>query len=240
MKTLTLLALAAVAAGAQAADYRITVTNVGPQPLSPIFYSAGTSAFDLFSVGGTASLGIKGIAEGGDTTAMLAIAAGAGSAIGTYGVLGGAPLAPGLTYTTTFSADAAHPYFSFASMLGKTNDGFIGEGVSSMGLRLDGGDLDLTVLGSRAWDAGTELNTQSVDDLAFLGGAGNPQEASTDAFVRVHGGVIDGLGEFAQMPAWQLSTSLARIQVQAVPEPSSLAALALGGVALLRRRSRRN
>lgn len=240
MKTITLLLFASLALGARAAEYRITVTNVGPQPLSPIFYSAGTSAFDIFNVGGTASLGIKGIAEGGDTTAMLAIAAGAGSAVGTYGVLGASPLAPGPAYTTTFTADAAHPYFSFAAMLGKTNDGFIGEGVSSLGLRLDGGDLDLTVLGSRAWDAGTELNTQSAADLAFLGGSGNPQEDPANALVRVHGGVIDGLGEFAQMPAWQLSTSLARIQVQAVPEPASFAALGVGALALLRRRGRRN
>ena len=240
MKSITLLLFASLALGAQAAEYRITVTNLGGQPLSPIFYSAGTSAFDIFDLGKTASLGIKGIAEGGDTTAMLAIAKGAGSAVGTYGVLGGSPLASGLTYTTTFTADAAHPYFSFASMLGKTNDGFIGEGVSSLGLKLGGGDIDLTVLGSRAWDAGTERNTQSAADLAFLGGAGNPQEDPANAFVRVHAGVVDGLGEFAQMPSWTLGSSIARIQVQAVPEPTSLAAMALGGLALLRRRGRRN
>ena len=33
-----------------------------------------------------------------------------------------------------FSTDAAHPYFSFAAMLGITNDGFIGDSVSSNGL----------------------------------------------------------------------------------------------------------
>lgn len=243
-RNLFLAASAMLAVSAHAADYRITVTDTGPQPLSPLFFTTGTSSFDLFDLGSTASLGIKKIAEGGDTSAAVALAQGAGSAVGTYGVVGDSPLAPGLTRTYSFSTDAAHPYFSFAAMLGKTNDGFIGESASSMGLDLFSGGapqgFSLDVFGTRAWDAGTELNTQDAADLGFLGGAGNPQEAPADAHIRVHGGVVPGVGDsYDQIPAWQLSTQLAHITVQSVPEPGTWAALGLGTLALGRRRARR-
>ena len=114
--------LAALSAAAHADQFRLTLTNTGPQPLSPFFYSASTDQFNVFSTGGFASPGIKNIAEKGDASTMLGIAASA-SAVGTYGLLGASPLVPGASRTLVFEADAAHPYFSFASMLGKTNDG---------------------------------------------------------------------------------------------------------------------
>lgn len=239
-----LLAPFAVATLASAGTYQLTVTNEGPQPLSPIFYAASNSSFDIFQVGGHASTGIKNIAEMGNASALQSIAAAAGSNVGTYGLLGGSPLAPGLSYTTTFTTDAAHPYFQFAMMLGKTNDGFLGESYSSAGLNLNLGgtpsSFDLWETGLRAWDAGTEKNTQNAADLAFLGGTGNPAEDPGNDVVRVNAGVIPGVGDsWSQMPAWTTSTNMARIQVQAVPEPSSVLAIAvgLGGLFLRRRRS---
>ena len=184
---------------AMAADFRVTVTNYGPQPLSPLFYSAGNSNYDIFQVGGTSSLGIKRIAEGGNTGPQLALANAAGSDVAHYGVVGGSPLGPGLTRWQNFSTDASHGYFSFASMLGKTNDGFIGESVSSAGLKLFngwGGSKGFTyeIFGSDAWDAGTELNTQNKADLGFLGGSGNPQEDPSNAFIRTHAGIVRSCG----------------------------------------------
>lgn len=238
----SILLLAAVTAGAQAADFQLTITNHGPQPLSPLFYAASTDQFNIFSVGGFASPGIKNIAERGNATDMLGIAA-AASSVGTYGLLGASPLVPGNTRSVLFSADAAHPYFSFASMLGKTNDGFIGESVDSMGLTLFNGSnaksFTIEVFGSRAWDAGTEKNTQNLIDLNTLGGTMNPPEDPGQDVVRVHPGIIAGLGDsWQQLPNWTTSTHLATIKVQAVPEPTPLAALGIGAVGLLRRRRR--
>ena len=243
-KTTAITLLAALGAAAHADQFRLTLTNTGPQPLSPFFYSASTDGFNVFSTGGFASPGIKNIAERGNASAMLDIAA-SSSAVGTYGLLGATPLLPGGTRTLVFEADAAHPYFSFASMLGRTNDGFIGESVDSLGLRLfdAGGARSFTqdVFGTRAWDAGTERNTQNLVDLNTLGGTENPQEDPGQNVVRVHSGIVAGLGDSWQLlPNWSPTTQLAHIQVQAVPEPASLVALGLGGFGLLRRRRSRN
>ena len=113
-----------------------------------------------------------------------------------------------------------------------------------MGLRLfDAGgarSFSLDVFGTRAWDAGTEKNTQNLIDLNTLGGTENPQEDPGQNVVRVHAGIIAGLGDSWQnLPSWTPSTQLARIQVQAVPEPATFAALGLGAFGMLRRRRSR-
>lgn len=234
--TIAVLTLAtAIAGGANASmqTFRLTLTDTGPQPLSPLFYSAGNNQFNIFSVGAGASNGIKKIAEGGDTSGLLAEAAGAApGSLASYGVLGNAPLAPGHSESILFTADSDHPYLSFAAMLGKTNDGFIGESVNSMSLNLFNGStprsFTYNVTGARAWDAGTELNTQNAADLGFRGGSGNPSEDPSMAFIHVHPGIIAGVGDSWQlMPNWTQGTNLATVSVQSVPEPAPMLILSL-------------
>ena len=121
---------------AHADMFEITWTNHGPQPLSPLFFSASDGSFDIFQIGGSASAGIKDIAETGNPTAMLGIAGAAGSSVQAFDVMGPGPLMPGNSRTMIFETSSTHGFFSFASMLGMTNDGFIGESVSSAGLNL--------------------------------------------------------------------------------------------------------
>lgn len=231
----------ALAQMGQADVFKITVENFGPQPFSPTFFSASDQTFDIFTLGHGASTGIKNIAERGNATVQLGYAAAAGPAVGAYGLVGSSPLAPGLSRTSTFNTDSAHGYFSFANMLGKTNDGFVGESVSSSAYNLYNGsgprDLVIDIFGDRAWDAGTELNTQNAADLGFLGGSGNPADSVN--FVRRHAGVIPGVGDsFSQIPAWTEQTHLGRITVQSVPEPASMAILGMGLLGLARRKKR--
>lgn len=242
MKT-TLFLLAAIGAvsASHAAQFRLTVQNTGPQPLSPTFFSASDATFDTFALGGMASTGIKNIAERGNPTALLGIASSAGTSVAASGALAGGPITPGQSRSTVFSTDPVHGYFSFASMLGQTNDGWIGESVSSMGLRLFNGavpqSFSLVVTGRRAWDAGTEANTQNAADLGFLGGSGNPAEPMGLNHIRVHAGIVSGVGDsWSLLPAWSQDTQLARISVEAVPEPATVVALAAGVVAIVRRR----
>lgn len=238
------LTASAAAAMSHAVQFRLEWTNHGPQPLSPLFWSASDSTFDIFSLGGGASAGIEAIAEGGNTAPMLAIAGAAGPAVQDFGVLGGGPLMPGNTLMTMIDIDPGRDYFSFATMLGQTNDGFLGESVSSMGLRLFNGNVPLgfsvNIYGARAWDAGTEKNTQNAADLGFLGGMGSPAEDFGFTTVRVHDSIVPGVGDSWQlMPDWTNDTRLATVTLVPVPEPATMAALGLGVAALLRRRGRK-
>lgn len=239
-KILLSFVLTASVFGAQAASFELTVTNHGPQPLSPIFWSAGNQNFDIFQFGQTASVGIKNVAEGGDAT-VLANSALASSDVLVSGVLGGSPLMPGQTRTVRFDSDIQHRYFSFASMLGMTNDAFIGESVSSMGLELFTGNaatgFSVNIFGARAWDAGTEANTQSSSDVGAFGGIGNPADPLN--LIRVHETIVPGRGDLAnQLPDWSTNSRLATVTVVPVPEPATLWALALGASAFLRRKKK--
>ncbi len=238
----TVIILGAIAFAAighsQTFEFRVTIENLGPQPLSRLFWSAGNSNFDIFQLGGTSSAGIKAIAEGGNTAPMLAIAGAAGSDVGAFGALS-TGVAPGASQTGTFFVGQAHEYFSFATMIARTNDGFIGESFSSSSLSLFNQGtpqgFSMLITGLRAWDAGTELNTQNAADVPGFGGSGNP--ADSDTAIRIHDTIIQGVGDsFALMPDWERSTPLARVTVEAVPEPGTITAIAVGLAALLRKR----
>lgn len=239
LKKLAYLLVLGAASASHAADFSVRWTNHGPQPLSPLFWSVGSSSFDIFNLGGMSSVGIESIAEGGDVNPMLAIAGAAGPAVQAYGALAGGPLMPGLTRTATISVNPGDDYFSFATMLGMTNDAFLGESVSSMGLRLFGGTTPLgfsvNIYGARAWDAGTEYNSQNASDIGALGGGASP--ADNDNRIRVHETIISGRGDsFHLLPDWQTDTRLMTLTVIPVPEPGTLLAVGLGVGILLRRR----
>jgi hypothetical protein len=238
---LVLIVSGALAVTASAEPFTLTVENLGPQPLSPVFFAASNINFNIFSIGSMTSAALEDIAEEGDATLMTQIAAMAGSDVASYGVLGATPLAPGEERSFEFSADADRRYFSFASMLGLTNDGFIGESVNTMAIDMYVGETPMgftyTVFGSRSWDAGTELNTQDATDLVAFGGTGSPNEMIGMTHVRVHGGIIAGIGDsWTELPNWNFATPLARLEVTPTPEPATILALSLGAVALWSRK----
>ncbi|MBL8040875.1 MAG: spondin domain-containing protein [Chthonomonas sp.] len=85
----------AVAAGSKATQFLVDWTNHGPQPLSRLFWTVGNTSFDTFKVGAAASSGIKAIAEGGNTTPMLALASATGSNLQAHGILTASDLLDG-------------------------------------------------------------------------------------------------------------------------------------------------
>lgn len=252
-RSTSIAALLAVAALSQAQqEFKITITNlggdiplpgqtaVGGQPLSPVFLSVSNASFDIFDLGGTATLGIKKIAEGGDTSVEHGYALGAlGGSVYSTTILGSHPFTKGSSVSGIVTADASHDLLSFAAMLGHTNDSFIGESVTSSPIHLLGGGVPLnetfTIFGNRAWQSGTELNSQNAADLGFLGGSGNPGDPNTA--IRVAGGVVPGVGDSWQlMENWGLNTPLAKVTIQSVPEPMPFVILGLGALALAFRR----
>jgi hypothetical protein len=229
---LSAVTLGLVVGSASGDTFTFTVENVGVQPLSPVFVATHDATFDIFDEGAPASLQIEAIAEGGDTAPMVALAAGA-AGVFDYAV-GSGVLMPGQTGTVTVMADASHPYLSFAAMLGVTNDGFIGVayGDSALDLFRLGPPMsyDFTVSYLDAWDAGTEINTESADDAPALGGMGSPAEGGV--ITRPHPGIL-GIADIPLSFDFY-GQDIAHITV--VPEPGTLVLLALGLPWLFRRR----
>ncbi len=215
MKKTFLALIALLGAQAYAGTFYVTLTNMGSQPLSPAYFCASNAAFDIFQIGGTASAGIKAIAEEGQVNPIALLTYAAKTNVYHFTV-GPRVLTTGSKYTIALRADPLHPYLQFASMLGITNDGFIGESVSSMGLKLYSGawprSFNLYIYGDRAWDAGTEENTQNKVDMVAFGGRLNP--ADHDSRIRVHAGVPFGGDAYPSIPKWTTATLMAKIEVR--------------------------
>jgi hypothetical protein len=186
------------------ATYEITITNLtSGQPITPAVFAAHSGRHDLFRRGAVASNGIQQLAENGGVAVLAAEAAGNPS-IAASTVVGVAPLAPGTSASVSLKVVGRANRFSLASMLVCTNDGFGG---------IDGRRLPSTVgsertYHARAFDAGTELNTELFADLVppcdgdpMTGtGMSNPALAEGGTIGR-HSGIA-GVGDLTDAHAW--------------------------------------
>jgi len=216
---------------ASAAEITFTLENVGVQPITPVFVAVHDGTFDMFDEGAAASLELEAIAEAGDTAPMELLAAGEAGVL-SFDV--GDFIAPGESTTLTLTTDLAHPYLSFAAMLPMTNDAFIGlaPGDDALDLYRLGMPMfyDFTLSYLEVWDAGTEVNTESADDVPGMGGSGSPDEGGV--ITKPHPGIL-GVGDVG--PEFDFfGLDVARVTV--IPEPAALSLLALAGLALLRTR----
>lgn len=157
---------------------------------------------DLFKKGEAASNGIQQLAENGGVPVLAAEAA-ANADISASTVIGAAPIAPGATVTGSLEVIGAANRFSLAAMLICTNDGF--GGIDGKGLPRDVGDRH--EYRARAYDAGTEQNTELFVDLVppcsgtGVGtGMSNPDLAEGGTIHR-HAG-IQGVGDLTEAHAW--------------------------------------
>lgn len=145
--------------------YDVTIENLtGTQPFTPAIIATHRSAAQLFATGAAASPEIQSVAENGDVPGLVqwwhdnpdashvAVAFGAGEH---------PPIMPGESSTITIVADRGASYLSVASMLICTNDGFTG----GAGLALPEAFGETATYMARAYDAGTERNTEDFADL---------------------------------------------------------------------------
>ncbi len=193
----SLLAVAGVPAasayGGRQRSYSVKVTNLTDnQILTPPVFAAHTARADIFDVGAKTSPELREIAENGNL-APLAAALENTRGVRASGIGGGAdgPLLPGTSRGFEFKVRGNTRLLSTAQMVVCTNDGFTG--LDSVQLPLKKGST--VTIYAFAWDAGTEKNTDALDDLVppcsgGNGGTGmsNP-DLATDGVIAPHPGL---------------------------------------------------
>jgi hypothetical protein len=225
-------------AAAQAPAYQITFKNLTSnaaatgaatdqtgQRLSPPVFITHSADYSAYTIGQAAPETIWRIAEGGNRSFLLNEA---NALVGTSVLSVAAPLSAPLpqqdAVTVMVQADASHRLLSFASMLGWTNDGFVG--VSGLDLSTITSTVTIDLYG---YDAGSEKNNEANGFLGALG-LGNARDPE--------GGLITthlGIRGDANAPAdWNwLPGAAASLTISPVPEPSSWALMLAGGLPLL-------
>lgn len=204
-------ALASSVAGAgndnDTATYTVSYRNLTDgQYLTPPNFAAHGRDVEVFHVGRDASPGVQAVAENGGVPVLAAELAAALDATGrgTSGVGGSAPVGPGEEIQFTFTTDEDH--LSVVSMIVCTNDGFAG--LDTWKLPTRDGDSSTTRL--RAFDAGTEINTEADGDIVpapFCGdptlgtGTSNPDLAEGGRILP-HRGIL-GVGDFDSSYDWK-------------------------------------
>ncbi|MGH2923274.1 MAG: spondin domain-containing protein [Solirubrobacterales bacterium] len=200
------LALAAPAFGR---SYEVTITNLtGGQPLTPPVAATHRGKHAIFDVGRPAGFGVKEIAENGNNAPLLT-QLGAARKVAAFTEAGTGPLVPpgrpgsamfGDRVKFTIEAGRRANRLSFVTMLICTNDGFTGVD----GVKLPTGKKAKVSKATRAYDAGTEINTEDYADIVppcqpLIGhdagendpgtGASNPALAEGGVIAH-HGGIL--------------------------------------------------
>jgi len=171
--------------------YEVTVTNLTRgQIFTPVMVATHMPGVTLFNLGEAASDELAQLAEGGNT-APLEEKLMAMPAVGDV-VNSGGLLKPGETTTIMVQTGKRFTSVSLAAMLVPTNDGF----VALNGVRGPLLGFNLLHYTSPVYDAGSEMNTESCEDIPGGGDcAGNGYtEDDGEGYVHIHAG-IHGIGD---------------------------------------------
>ena len=142
--------------------YLVTIENLTDgQPFTPPVLATHRNNTSVFSVGDAASAGIQGVAENGAVPGLVAELEADKRVAGVTVADADGPLEGGESITLEITSTRGNRNLSIAAMLICTNDGFTG--LDSLRLPRTGGVPTVAYL--NAYDAGTEINTESFDDL---------------------------------------------------------------------------
>lgn len=237
----------------QAVSLRIQVeapSNVG---LAPALLAFHDGSVDFFDTGSNASAGLEVLAEVGDTSVLQGSLA---SSVDAISIANGGPFLPGSSNTVDFTINNANTNLSFAAMILPSNDWFIGNNVSLDISTLVGAANGTSLIFEfgRVYDAGTELEDFAfspgnpiigIDTMASPGGGTATSDVISlvsasdpfSAFLNASPGTFDStIYDFNS--AGVGNSVLGRVTITVIPEPSALALLGLGGVALILRRKK--
>ncbi|HAC66235.1 MAG TPA: PEP-CTERM sorting domain-containing protein [Cyanothece sp. UBA12306] len=256
--------LLSLTSAASAVTLKVSVTNLAPANgtlLTPTWFGFHNGNFDLYDNNVSLNLfpGMEDLVEDGNTAPIsnrftnenAGIVQ--GTILGTQGANAG-PIDSGETASILVEVDPNLPtsrFFSYASMVIPSNDAFIANG-DQMAYRIfdDSGNFqetDFIVSGSQVLDGGTEVNDELPANTAFFGQNNPDTGVDENGLVGLHpgfnaigtGGILDD-PQFSnadfKVPGYQV----ARIQVQVVPEPSTVIGLltAVGSAFFLKNRRR--
>ncbi len=186
-------------------NYSVTFENLTEgQYFTPPNWAAHTGAVDVFEAGESATAGVEAVAERGGVGELAAELAGAVDAagLGVSGVGAAAPIGPGGSASFDFTTAANR--LSIVSMIICTNDGFAG--LDSRTLPKGEGESKTFYL--RAYDAGTELNTENRADIVPApfcngpGGTGADQPAIDESGVITRHDSLQGIGDLPASFDW--------------------------------------
>lgn len=222
-----------LAPAAMARDYEVTITNLtAGQPLTPPVIATHRGRHQVFDVGQPASVGVREIAENGNSAPLLAqLAADPFDRVSAFAESGDGPLVPEGTPGSAMFGDEVtmairggpRDRLSWVSMLVCTNDGFTG--VDS--LRLPGKVGKRTKARTDGYDARTELNTEDYADIVppcqgLVGdssgepGTGTSNPALAEGGVIAHHAGIDGTLDDLDAAVHGWSDPVARIRVERI------------------------
>jgi len=176
-------------AQAETAYFDVTVTNVTRgQAFTPLIVATHKSGIAFFEAGAPASPELAAIAEGGDTSQLAAVLAGAPGLVSGVG-FGTGLIGPGMSETIRVSAKPGFGRVSLAGMLLPTNDTFVALNSVSLPRKAS----SLTAI---AYDAGSEPNDEDCANIpggADCSGEGGSPDAGGEGHVHVSVG-IHGIG----------------------------------------------
>ena len=208
--------------------FEITLTNLttgepgaGGQILSPPIFVTHAAGINLAEVGQPASPALVALAENGDASGLVALAAAAGA----NSMVAGGVVPPGGSVTVTVTADMVNSSLSVGSMLVSTNDAFIA--ATDVALFDEDGAPVSASLDLMSYDAGSEDNTEMASDIPGpLGLDATVDPAESNERVPTEGGVIaahegiQSVGDVGEAFAWDEPTAMLMITpVEAPAEP---------------------
>ena len=202
------------------ARYQVSVANLtNGQPMSPVAIVVHDSGYTAWQLGSSASVGVEKLAEAGDSSDLRADAD-ADGAVKATAVAGSGPFFGGSSVMTTVDANAdADLRVTVAAMLGNTNDAFAGGNSVEVGDLAVGESHSLLL---RAYDAGTEANTETAATVPGPAAGGTGYDAARDEYaagadyVSVHRGVVtvdDGLATSALDESHRWNGPVAKLTV---------------------------
>jgi hypothetical protein len=241
-----------IAVPTRASQLQITVTNDQPTggfALAPVWFGVQNGTFSHFTPGSSASSAIATLAQFGNTAPLMTLFESQNVGVDTTLTSGGSLIqyVPGQSNSTILNVSnpSVDQFLSYAGMVVPSNDFFLGNAVPMRIFNANGdfvGPITIQIFGSNIWDSDTEVQSTTTA-LTFIQGQtpGSGTQIADGAITTVFPAsaaflsTIDGLTTAAGYQISHIPTSsdlIATIQINSVPEPSSIALLGIAVIGL--------